>query len=90
MPLPRRLLILPILLVMAGCARIDTTPDDPQAVADEPQAAAPSTNSAGQDMSPRLVIPATGGPPVVAIPLGGNLYLPVTGGAPTPGIRVSP
>jgi hypothetical protein len=29
-----------------------------------------------------LVLPATGGPPVVGIPVGGNLYLPTTGGPP--------
>jgi hypothetical protein len=89
MRLPPRLLVLSILLAMAGCARMDTVPGQPQALADEPQAATPPT-SAGQDMSPRLVIPATGGPPVLAIPLGGNLYLPVTGEAPTPGIPITP
>ena len=90
MPLPRRLLMLPILLAMAGCAPIDTTPGHNPGAAGESQAATPSTNSAAQDMSPRLVIPVTGGAPVLAIPLGGNLYVPVTGGAPTPGTPVFP
>jgi hypothetical protein len=40
------------------------------------------------DGSPRLVIPATGGPPVMAIPLGGGLYQPVTGDAPGPGTPI--
>lgn len=43
-----------------------------------------------QDLGPRLVIPATGGPPVVGIPLGGNLYAPVTGGPPVVGLPVGP
>jgi hypothetical protein len=33
-------------------------------------------------MAPKFVVPVTGGPPVTAIPLGGNFYLPVTGGPP--------
>jgi hypothetical protein len=90
MPLSPRFLVLPILLSFAGCAPMDTTPGNNQGLADEAQAATPPPNSAGQDMSPRLVMPATGGPPVLAIPLGGGIYLPVTGGAPTPGIPVSP
>jgi hypothetical protein len=32
------------------------------------------------------VIPATGGAPLLGIPLGGNLYLPATGGPPIVGI----
>jgi hypothetical protein len=47
---------------------------------------APPAESSG----PRLVVPATGGPPVMAIPLGGGLYLPVTGGPPVPGTPVGP
>jgi hypothetical protein len=39
---------------------------------------------------PRLVIPVTGGPPVIGIPVGSDLYIPVTGGAPIPGMPVSP
>ncbi len=42
------------------------------------------------DFMPRLVEPATGGIPVTAIPLGGNLYQPVTGGLPVPGIPLTP
>jgi hypothetical protein len=43
-----------------------------------------------QSMGPRIVLPATGGPPVVGIPLGGNIYMPVTGGDPIIGIPTSP
>ena len=42
------------------------------------------------DMSPKPVLPVTGGIPVVGIPLGGNLFLPVTGGPPVVGIPLSP
>jgi hypothetical protein len=38
-----------------------------------------------EDMGPRLVVPATGGPPVMATPVGGGMYVPVTGGPPIPG-----
>jgi hypothetical protein len=85
-----RLLILPLLLAMAGCAPVDTTPGNQQGVARESQADMPSIDSAVQNNSPCLVIPVTGGAPVLAIPLGGGMYLPVTGEAPTPGIPVFP
>jgi hypothetical protein len=39
---------------------------------------------------PQQVIPVTGGPPVVAIPIGGNIYQPVTGGDPFVGIPLFP
>lgn len=42
------------------------------------------------DGIPRIVIPATGGAPVIGIPLGGNIFQPVTGGAPVIGIPTSP
>jgi hypothetical protein len=90
MALSQRLLMLPLLLALAGCATMDTTPGHPQGIPGESQASSPSTDSVGQDHAPRLVIPMTGGAPVLAIPIGGDLYLPVTGGAPVPGIPVSP
>jgi len=40
-----------------------------------------------QNAGPTLVIPATGGPPVIAIPAGG-IYVPVTGGAPITGTPI--
>jgi hypothetical protein len=52
-----------------------------------PTLAGPSPD---QNMMPRLVIPSTGGAPVIGIPVGGDLYLPVTGGAPIPGMPVGP
>jgi hypothetical protein len=46
--------------------------------------------SQGNDMMPRMIIPATGGLPVLGIPLGGSMFLPVTGGLPVVGIPLSP
>src|SRR6266571_9019784 len=39
---------------------------------------------------PQPVLPVTGGPPVIGIPIGGNMYLPVTGGPPVVGIPLAP
>lgn len=50
-------------------------------------APAPSTS---ERTGPVLVIPATGGPPELAIPNGAGTYLPVTGGPPVPGTPVGP
>lgn len=42
------------------------------------------------NMGAQLVLPTTGGAPVVGIPVGGNLFIPVTGGPPIPGISLNP
>lgn len=42
------------------------------------------------DSMPQMVMPMTGGLPVTAIPIGGNLYQPLTGGPPEPGIPLGP
>ncbi len=55
-----------------------------------PTAPTMSSPSQEQSMGPRVVLPATGGAPVIAIPLGGNIYLPVTGGEPVIGIPIAP
>jgi len=39
---------------------------------------------------PQPVLPTTGGPVVIGIPIGGNMYLPVTGGPPVLGIPLAP
>jgi len=89
---------LPILILIcstAGCASLGSGPGlsaYPASSADEapsaPTAITPATQD--QDMSPRFILPATGGAPVIGIPLGGNIFLPVTGGAPVIGIPTSP
>ena len=48
------------------------------------------SSPAADNSSPGLVIPATGGAPLLAIPVGGNQYLPVTGGPPITGIPTGP
>ena len=48
------------------------------------------SSPAADNSSPRLVIPADGGAPVMAIPVGGNQYIPVTGGPPITGIPTGP
>jgi len=42
------------------------------------------------NLSPRIIMPVTGGTPVIGIPLGGNIFQPVTGGPPVIGIPLSP
>jgi hypothetical protein len=41
-------------------------------------------------LAPQIVTPVTGGPPVLAVPLGGNVFQPVTGGPPVLGVPASP
>jgi hypothetical protein len=43
-----------------------------------------------QNLGPQIILPVTGGAPVIGIPLGGNIFLPVTGGAPVIGIPTTP
>lgn len=42
------------------------------------------------DNMPKVIIPVTGGPPVIGIPVGGGLFVPVTGGPPVMGIPTAP
>lgn len=60
----------------------------PQAVASGPLTS-PTSAPAQQSMGPRMVIPVTGGPPVMAIPLGSGTYQPITGGAPIVGTPIN-
>jgi hypothetical protein len=39
---------------------------------------------------PQLVIPATGGAPIIGIPVGADLFIPATGGPPVIGISTDP
>jgi hypothetical protein len=43
-----------------------------------------------QNIGPRLIMPVTGGVPVMAIPLGGNIYQPLTGDLPVMGTPLTP
>jgi hypothetical protein len=81
-----------IFSVLTGCATMVGNPGNQKS--DSHSFDAPTVNSSPlqeqQDLGPQLVIPATGGAPVMGIPVGGNLYVPVTGGAPIVGIPVGP
>jgi hypothetical protein len=86
-----------VLLVATGCATQGIVPGNQESVGSSFQgtASAPlpptmAPPSQDQNIGPRLVIPTTGGAPVMGIPLGGNIYLPVTGGEPVVGIPISP
>jgi hypothetical protein len=95
---------LPLLILVfsaAGCATLGTVPgtagNGGPAAGDATTSAAATMDSPfphpafqDQNMGPRSVLPATGGAPVLGIPLGGDMFLPVTGGAPIVGIPTGP
>jgi hypothetical protein len=86
-----------VVLAVTGCTTLG-------AVQGDPVSAAAGFGNAGSASSirsdpfppqdsnsfPRLIIPVTGGAPVLGIPLGGDIFLPVTGGPPVPGIPITP
>jgi hypothetical protein len=91
----------PILMILvvstAGCATLGTAPG-PQVSAGSTVAAAgidfaPAMSASpfpDQNIGPRIIMPVTGGAPIIGIPLGGDMYLPVTGGAPIIGMPTTP
>ena len=91
-------LILMILVVStAGCATLGTVPGAQVSSGSTVAAAgidfAPATSAPpfpDQNIGPRIIMPVTGGAPVIGIPLGGDMYLPVTGGAPVMGMPTTP
>jgi hypothetical protein len=88
-------MLLILILSTAGCATLGNSPEAPgnlDSAADEASITAPTTASPFQDqnMGPQVIIPVTGGAPVIGIPLGGNIFEPVTGGPPVIGIPTSP
>lgn len=93
--LMKNLLLLILTFSTAACANLGTLPG-PQghqdSDAEEPSIAAPLSAPALQDQNagPQIILPATGGVPVIGIPLGGDIFLPVTGGPPVIGIPTGP
>jgi len=85
-----------VLFAAAACVPNGSVRNNQQGNNFQPDTAASSfpdptpAPSLAQDMSPKMVLPATGGVPVVGIPLGGNMFLPATGGPPVVGIPISP
>jgi hypothetical protein len=59
---------------------------DPGPSFDDSSGASFDDSSSSQSSAPQVVIPATGGAPEVATPVGGDMYIPVTGGPPIVGI----
>ncbi len=88
------LLVLSV-LAATGCATLGPVPGNSGSTASGYQAGAASPAISDpfppqDNTSPRLIIPVTGGPPVIGIPVGGNLFVPVTGGPPVIGISTGP
>jgi hypothetical protein len=91
------LLALILVSMTAGCASFGRLPsnhrgDGSSLDATHSMPATPMAASSSQthNIGPSLVLPATGGAPVMAIQLGGNIYQPVTGGPPVVGMRLTP
>jgi hypothetical protein len=82
-------LVLPLLPVfMTGCAVLGgALPADPFPAPPGIEFPAPAVMP---DNAARLVLPASGGSPVLGLSLGGALYLPATGGPPVVGIPLTP
>jgi hypothetical protein len=87
-----------VLVAMAGCAMQSDLQDsqptrgssiEPPAGSGATVVPAPSPPQP-EHFGPRLIVPVSGGPPVLGMPVGGNLYIPVTGGPPVPGMAIDP
>lgn len=88
-----------VLFAAAGCATTGNAPTNQSSDSSsfgatfDPATYDPASDpfpSRTQDTSPKLILPAGGGPPVMAIPLGGNVYLPLNADPVTVGIPLSP
>lgn len=92
----KTLIALLLVVSTAGCAAQSMLASGPGSTDPSflPAASDPFPPTAGpsqsDNMMPRLVIPVTGGPPVIGIPIGADLYIPVTGGPPIPGMPITP
>jgi hypothetical protein len=92
----KAVMLLILVFFTTGCATLGTVPGtqgNRESSAEDATTSAPATIAPpfqDQNIGPRLIIPATGGAPVIGIPLGGNIFLPVTGGPPIIGIPTSP
>lgn len=82
---------------IAGCATLGTAPEAPVSSGSTVAATrvdfSPATRSSpfpDQNIGPRIIMPVTGGAPVIGIPIGGDMYLPITGGAPIMGMPTTP
>jgi hypothetical protein len=83
----RAILGVSLLAAMVGCGPMTTVPAR-SGTAPPSQMDAGSADATVSSSGPQLIIPVTGGAPVVGIPLGGGVYLPVTGDGPIVGIPI--
>ena len=91
----KRFIFLILVLATAGCATLGTMTETQRSsavnAAETPVDSDPVfPSSQVQSTGPTVIIPVTGGLPVLGIPLGGNIFQPVTGGLPIIGISTSP
>jgi hypothetical protein len=93
----KTLILMILVIATAGCATLGTAPgarvSSGSTVAATGIDFAPATSPSpfpDQNIGPRIIMPVTGGAPVIGIPLGGDMYLPVTGGAPVMGMPTTP
>ena len=86
-------------LTLAGCASLGPMQAGDISTPVVPTISPPPTPpspwpfpSHSDNMLPRMIIPATGGPPVLGIPLGpgSTVFLPATGGPPVVGMPLFP
>src|SRR5262245_7811942 len=92
---PKSTFALAVSLILAGAGCADHRPHDQRgpagpSIVPDSSAPTPTASLPDQNIGPRFIIPATGGLPVLALPLGGDIYQPVTGGAPIIGIPTGP
>ena len=78
---------------LAGCAAYDVastgnTPATPSA--SEIPAALPDAMTTPPAGTPRSVLPVTGGAMILALPLGGSVFLPLDGSPPVTAMAISP
>jgi hypothetical protein len=80
------------LSVAAGCATTGAVSSNQPSHGSWTEAPSSSAAFPSQDLNtgPRLILPASGGPPVMALPLGSGVYLPLTADPPVVGIPLAP
>jgi hypothetical protein len=94
----KTLVLLMTILAIGGCAVLGTVPEThghmgsspAEPVTEDPAPALTDFSTQNQNIGPQIILPVTGGVPVLGIPLGGNMFQPVTGGVPVVGMPVLP
>ena len=84
------LIVLLLIVPVAGCVAKGPTKNGQQNSGPAFDTSTSSASAPAPNTGPQLVVPVTGGAPVIGIPVGGNLYVPVTGGPPVVGLPTGP